>query len=112
MDEIENHTLPARFAALGDATRLAIIDRLVAQGPQSAGALQDIADISAPAISRHLKVLRAAGLVRQEIDAQRRIYSVEPEALRAIGSWTITRKEFWAGSLDRLSTLLDAQEKE
>ena len=61
----------------------------------------------APAISRHLKVLRQAGLVQQRVDAQRRIYAVDPEAIRAIGTWTITRKEFWQGSLDRLAVLLD-----
>ncbi len=105
-------SLSIRFAALGDPTRLAIIDRLMAQGPQSAGSLKDIADISAPAISRHLKVLRTAGLVRQDIDAQRRIYSVEPEAIRAIGSWTITRKAFWEGSLDRLAALMDPPNKD
>jgi len=99
--------LASQFAALGDPTRLAIIDRLMAEGPQPAGALQDVAAISAPAISRHLKVLRAAGLVQQEVDAQRRIYSVDPQAIRAIGTWTITRREFWEGSLDRLAILMD-----
>lgn len=102
-----SHPLASQFAALGDPTRLAIIDRLMAEGPQPAGALQDVAAISAPAISRHLKVLRAAGLVQQEVDAQRRIYSVDPRAIRAIGTWTITRREFWEGSLDRLAILMD-----
>jgi len=101
-------SLAPQFAALGDPTRLAIIDRLIAEGPQPAGALQDVAEISAPAISRHLKVLRSAGLVQQQVDAQRRIYSVNPQAIRAIGTWTITRRDFWEGSLDRLAVLLDA----
>ncbi len=112
MLRIEDHPLATSFAALGDPTRLAIIDRLMSNGPQSAGALQDVAEISAPAISRHLKVLREAGLIRQEIDAQRRIYSVSPDAIRAIGRWTMTRKEFWEGSIDRLSALLDAKEED
>ena len=101
-------SLAPQFAALGDPTRLAIIERLMAEGPQPAGALQDVAEISAPAISRHLKVLRAAGLVHQQVDAQRRIYSVDPQAIRAIGTWTITRRDFWEGSLDRLAILLDS----
>jgi DNA-binding transcriptional ArsR family regulator len=101
------HPLATQFAALGDPTRLAIIDRLIAEGPQPAGALQDVAEISGPAISRHLKVLRAAGLVQQQVDAQRRIYSVNPQAIRAIGTWSITRRDFWEGSLDRLTLLLD-----
>jgi DNA-binding transcriptional ArsR family regulator len=103
-----SHPLATQFAALGDPTRLAIIDRLIAEGPQPAGALQDVAEISGPAISRHLKVLRTAGLVQQQVDAQRRIYSVNPQAIRAIGTWTITRRDFWEGSLDRLTLLLDA----
>lgn len=107
MDREHSISLATHFAALGDPTRLAIVTRLMSDGPQSAGALQDVADISAPAISRHLKVLRQAGVIRQRIDAQRRIYSVEPDALQAIGNWTMTKREFWEGSLDRLAALLD-----
>lgn len=99
--------LSTTFAALGDPTRLAIVDRLLSEGPQSAGDLQDLAAISAPAISRHLKVLREAGVIRREVRAQRRIYSVAPEAIQAIGTWTMTRREFWEGSLDRLTRLLE-----
>ena len=50
-------------------------------------------------------VLREAGLVRREVDAQRRIYSVEPEGLRAIAAWSIWAEEFWTESLDRLAAL-------
>ena len=107
MDRSSPASLATHFAALGDPTRLAIVTRLMSDGPLSAGALQDVADISAPAISRHLKVLRQAGVIRQQIDAQRRIYTVEPEALQAIGTWTMTKREFWEGSLDRLAALLD-----
>jgi len=106
MERTPNPALSSHFAALGDPTRLAIVTRLMTDGPQSAGALQDVAAISAPAISRHLKVLRQAGVIRQQIDAQRRIYSVEPQALQAIGTWTMTKREFWDGSLDRLAALL------
>ncbi|MBI1216989.1 MAG: metalloregulator ArsR/SmtB family transcription factor [Rhodobacteraceae bacterium] len=95
-------TLPTLFAALSDPTRLGIVERLLTAGPQSAGELGDIAAISAPAISRHLKVLREAAVIRQEIDGPRRIYSVAPEALRAISDWTLTHRAFWDASLDRL----------
>jgi len=107
MTEQSDISLPAAFAALGDPTRFAIVDRLISQGPQSAGALQDVAAISAPAISRHLRVLREAGVIRQEIRAQHRIYSVDAEAMRAIGTWTMTKREFWDGSLDRLVRMLE-----
>jgi DNA-binding transcriptional ArsR family regulator len=94
------------FNALGDPTRFAIVERLLAQGALSAGDLQDVAAISAPAISRHLKVLREAGLVTQTVDKQRRIYAVNPDAVRTISDWTLSHREFWNGSLDRLAAAL------
>ncbi|WP_071673771.1 ArsR/SmtB family transcription factor [Nioella nitratireducens] len=107
MNAAADTDLATCFAALGDPTRFAIVTRLMTEGPQSAGALLDVADISAPAVSRHLKVLRQAGVVHQQVDAQRRIYSVAPEAVQAIGRWSMTKREFWEGSLDRLATVLD-----
>lgn len=98
--------LISKFAALGDPTRFAIVERLMQDGAQSAGSLQDIADISAPAISRHLKVLRAAGVISQTIDKQRRIYAVDPGAMGAINDWMITHQDFWNNSLDRLAAAL------
>ncbi|MGB3148986.1 MAG: metalloregulator ArsR/SmtB family transcription factor [Paracoccaceae bacterium] len=97
------NNLPPIFAALSDATRFAIIERLLERGEQSAGDLADIADITAPAISRHLKVLREAGLVTQRIDGTRRIYAVAPEPMQAISRWTIAHRDFWEASLDRLA---------
>lgn len=94
------------FAALGDPTRFAIVERLLTQGALSAGQLQDVADISAPAISRHLKVLRQAGLISQTIDKQRRIYAVEPAAVESISAWTLSHEAFWRGSLERLAAAL------
>ena len=97
--------LPTTFAALGNATRLTIVERLLAEGELSAGALQT-GGVTAPAMSRHFKVLREAGIVVQRVDAQRRLYSVEPEAVQAIGEWVLNFREFWAGSLDRLDAAL------
>ena len=99
------------FATLGDPTRFAIVERLLAEGELSAGRLQDQAQISAPAISRHLKLLRNAGVIEQRIDAQRRLYSVRPETVKAIHAWTMNYKEFWSNSLDRLEASLLQQEK-
>ena len=98
------------FSALGDETRLAIVERLLSEGAQTAGDLGDIAPVSAPALSRHLKVLREAGLVSVTPDAQRRIYSANPEAFRKIVGWTISHREFWASSLDRLETLIEEED--
>ncbi len=98
--------LPATFAALGDATRFTIVERLLNEGELSAGELKDGLSISPPAISRHLKVLRESGLVRRRVDKQRRIYSARPEAVQSIGAWTMSHREFWTKSLDRLELAL------
>ena len=102
--------LPKTFAALSDETRFAIVERLLNDGAQSAGDLTDVAPISAPAVSRHLKVLREAGVIDQRIDGQRRIYSVRPEVMQAISGWVIGHREFWEGSLDRLEKALKHME--
>ena len=98
--------LPDTFAALGDPTRLAIVERLLDRVPLSVTELRDVSEISAPAISRHLKVLRKAGIVSRTVAAQRRIYAIEPDRVRAIDSWTRSHAAFWQGSLDRLATAL------
>lgn len=103
--------LPRTFAALSDRTRFAIVERLLADGAQPAGALARVADISAPAISRHLRVLREAGIVTQRVEGQRRIYAVEPGALKAISDWMMDHRAFWEGSLDRLAAALDAKKE-
>ena len=102
--------LSTTFAALGDPIRLAIVERLLDRGPLNVGALQDVAPVSAPAISRHLNVLREAGILRREIDGQRRIYSVEPETVRLIHDWTLDHEAFWQAALDRLAAALDEEE--
>lgn len=94
--------LPTTFAALGDATRFAIVERLLKDGEMAAGELQSVGRLSAPAMSRHLKVLHKAGIVERRVDRQRRLYSVRPEAVQAIGAWTMSYRDFWQGSLDRL----------
>lgn len=98
--------LPATFAALGDATRFAIVERLLTEGELSAGALQEGVEISPPAVSRHLKVLREAGVIHQRIDRQRRMYSVRPESVQTIGAWMMSHRDFWRASLDRLEAAM------
>lgn len=102
--------LPHTFAALADETRFAILERLLAKGACTAGDLGDVAPISAPAISRHLKVLREAGVITQRVDGPKRIYSANPAAIRAISDWTLSHRDFWEGSLDRLEQALRSLE--
>jgi DNA-binding transcriptional ArsR family regulator len=94
------------FAALSDDTRFRLVEHLMAEGEQPAGSLTELAGLSAPAVSRHLKVLREAGLLDQRVQGTHRFYSVRPQALRAISDWTIDHRAFWSASLDRLDTLL------
>lgn len=99
------------FAALGDDTRFAIVERLLKEGELSAGDIQEGTSISAPAVSRHLKILRSAGLVHQRIDKQRRLYSARPEAVQSIGAWSMSYRDFWQNSLDRLEWALVQESK-
>ncbi|MEO0467581.1 MAG: metalloregulator ArsR/SmtB family transcription factor [Pseudomonadota bacterium] len=98
--------LTHKFSALSDATRLSVVERLMAEGELPAGAIVAQADMSAPAMSRHLKVLREAGLIHQRVEGTKRLYSVRPEAMRAIADWTMDHKQFWDASLDRLEAHL------
>lgn len=99
------------FAALGNETRLAIVERLLRDGEVAAGDLVAEGEMSAPAMSHHFKVLREAGIVIQRVDAQRRLYSVRPEAMRAIGQWSLTYRQFWDQSLDRLGRVIDKEKR-
>ena len=103
--------LPIVFAALGDATRFAIVEKLMSEGELAVGDLLDVGDMSPPAISRHLKVLRNAGIVERRVDQQRRLYSINARTVQSIEDWTLHYREFWQQGLDRLEKLL-AQEKD
>jgi DNA-binding transcriptional ArsR family regulator len=98
--------LDATFAALADPTRRAIVDRL-ARGRTHVGDLARPFAMSAPAISRHLRVLERAGLVEREIDARWRICSLRAEGLQAAHDWLEQYRAFWQASLDRLAELLE-----
>lgn len=98
--------LSSVFAALGDPTRLAIIQRL-AEGEASVQALAEPFAISGPAISRHLKVLEQAGLISRGRDAQFRPCRLEREKLEEIKDWTKRMRRFWDESFDRMDEYLE-----
>lgn len=89
------------FAALADPTRRRIIETL-ARGPLSSGEIAGRFDISAPAISQHLKALRAAKLVRVRVEAQWRIYELDKEGVDELASWVDGLRRFWTDKLDAL----------
>jgi len=93
------------FAALADPTRRRLLE-LLAAGERSAGSLADEFAISRPAVSRHLRVLREAGLVRARGEGQRRLYSVDLGPLDEVDAWLARWRSFWAQRLDALDTEL------
>lgn len=97
------------FSALSDATRFSIVEQLMQDGELPAGDLIEGRGMSGAAISRHLKVLREAGLVQQRVQGSQRMYSIQPEGLRAIAEWTISKRQFWESSLDRLNDLIERE---
>ncbi len=103
------NTLLATFSALSDATRFSIVEQLMDDGELPVGDLIEGKGMSGAAISRHLKVLREAGLVQQRVRGTQRMYSVQPEGLRAIAEWTISKRHFWESSLDRLGELIERE---
>ena len=89
------------FAALADPTRCRIVE-LLASGELPVGEIASRFDLSQPAISQHLKVLREARLVRVRIDAQKRIYQLDQTGLAEIDRWLAHVRRFWTGRLDTL----------
>ena len=85
--------------ALADPTRRRIVEMLV-QRELSAGEIAGRFDVTASAISQHLKVLRRAKLVRARSEAQRRIYEIDPDGFAALDAWLINIRQFWRGRLD------------
>ena len=93
------------FTALADPTRRRIIETLAA-GETSFGELADRFEMSRPAVSQHLKVLKNAGIVTSRADAQRRIYRLNDDSLDEVEAWLGRVREFWTQRLDRLEELL------
>lgn len=93
------------FSALADPTRRALFERLSREGEQTVGALTDRAGVSQPAVSKHLGVLRQAGLVRDRRDGRRTRYSATPTGLAPLVDW-MSLHAFWRDRFDRLEDLL------
>jgi len=93
------------FIALADPTRRQIIESL-ATGETSFGALADKFEMSRPAVSQHLKVLRDAGIVTSRADAQRRIYRLSDDGLDEVDAWLGKVQKYWSQRLDKLEQVL------
>jgi DNA-binding transcriptional ArsR family regulator len=98
------------FSALADPTRRRIIESL-ARAETSFGDLADRFEISRPAVSQHLKVLREAGVVTARAEAQKRIYRLSDNSLEELENWLERVRSFWNPRLDRLGELLSRPEE-
>ena len=95
--------MEAALRALADESRLTLVEAL-ARGPVTAGELAALLPIARPGVSRHLRVLREAGLVEVRQEAQRRVYSLRPEPLAEIDDWLGRYRALWDQRLDALHT--------
>ena len=89
--------------ALADESRRTVLERL-RERPATAGELADLLPIARPGVSRHLRVLREAGLVEVRPEAQRRVYSLRPEALVEVDEWLEGYRALWQQRMDALHT--------
>jgi DNA-binding transcriptional ArsR family regulator len=96
----------ALFRTLSDPTRRAIFERLCREGEKTVGALTSKAGVSQPVVSKHLGILKQAGLVRDRPDGRLTHYSANPGALSPLIDWTTQMAGFWEARLDHLEDLL------
>ncbi len=96
----------ALFEILAEPTRRRVLD-LLREQEHTVGELVTALDLSQPAVSKHLRVLREAGLVAVRADGQRRLYSARPEGLREVDEWLHPYRQAWARRLDDLGDRLD-----
>src|SRR5579859_7039963 len=94
------------FQALSEPSRQAILD-LLRDGERPVGDLVDRLPLSQPAVSKHLRVLKQAGMVEVRIEGQRRLYRIRPEPLAELDAWLDSYRQLWTTHLDRLEDHLD-----
>jgi DNA-binding transcriptional ArsR family regulator len=96
------------FGVLAEPTRRRILDLLL-DGERSVGDLVKRLKLSQPGVSKHLRILRDAGLVSVRTEAQRRIYGVQPEPLAEVAEWLEPYRRLWSERLDALERHLDEE---
>jgi DNA-binding transcriptional ArsR family regulator len=94
------------FEIIAEPNRRAILSLLVSS-EQSVGEIERQLRMSQPAVSKHLRVLREAGIVESTVDAQRRLYRLNPESLQEVDAWLAQFRRFWSSHLDALERHLD-----
>ena len=99
------------FSALADPNRRHIVELLAKKGQLSASDISDQFDVSPPAISQHLKVLREADIVTMEKRAQQRIYQINPSKFKELERWVKKLTELWDQRFSSLDRLLEKQKR-
>jgi DNA-binding transcriptional ArsR family regulator len=99
------------FSTLADPTRRAIFERLCRDGEQTVRALTDRAGVSQPAVSKHLGVLKHAGLVRDRRAGRQTHYTAQPQGLAPLIDWMSLYGAFWRERFDRLEALLNRMDQ-
>ena len=105
-EKVRNNAI---FAALSNRTRREILDLLRIEDRQAGQLVAAFPKLPQPAISRHLKILREAGLVSVSRQAQKRVYSLQPKKLREVDNWVSMYREFWSGRLESLKVHVDSR---
>jgi DNA-binding transcriptional ArsR family regulator len=100
----------AVFAALGDDTRLQLVARLSAGGPQSISRLTDAVDVSRQAVTKHLEALADAGLVRSAKDGRERIWELEPKRLEDAQRYLDQINSQWDRAIERLRAFVETDD--
>lgn len=103
--------MASTWSALADPHRRAALE-LLRERPRPVGELQRALGLSQPGTSKHLRVLREAGLVRVRVDAQRRLYELDPAPLGELDDWLAPYRRFWGDRLDALGRHLDDTHRE
>ncbi len=99
----------AAFRAIADPTRRALLDLLVSEGRLAAGHTAESFPMSRPAVSKHLRILRDAGLVTETRDGRNRLYEVNAEPLEAVADWLESYRVFWNRRLKSLKAHVERE---
>src|SRR4030081_2647861 len=103
---LSSRPMPSTWSVLADPHRRAVLELLL-ERPRPVGEIVERLGLTQPGTSKHLRVLREAGLVRVQTDAQRRVYALEPGPLAELDEWLAPYRRYWDQHLDALERHLD-----
>ena len=104
------HPVDTVFTIVAEPNRRAILSLLL-DSEQSVGEIERQLGMPQPTVSKHLRVLREAGVVESTVDAQRRLYRLKPEPLQEVDAWLAPFRRFWSAHVDALERYLDEMDE-